>query len=96
MSQTNAATGSDVAGEHRQDVVTISVNDKPVEVHRGRREVREIKDKGGVPAADTLAQVVDGELKPLLDDGSVVIRGEEVFLSYPKDAAASHRLAQAE
>ena len=89
MNEAQAVPGKDVDDEHRQDVVTISVNDKPVEIHRGRREVSEIKAKGEVPTADTLAQVLDGELKPLPDDGSVVIRGEEVFLSYPKDAAAS-------
>ena len=93
MAQVQAAPGKDEADQHRQDVVTIRVNDKPVEIHRGRREVSEIKGKGGVPAADTLAQVVDGELKPLPDDGSIVIRGEEVFLSYPKDAAASYQPA---
>lgn len=91
MNQAQAVPGKDEADQHRQDVVMISVNDKPVEIHRGRREVSEIKAKSGVPAADTLAQVVNGELKPLPDDGSIVIRGEEVFLSYPKDAAASYR-----
>lgn len=91
MNQAQAEHRKDEADQHRQDVVTISVNGKPVEIHRGRREVSEIKAKGEVPAADTLAQVVSGELKPLPDDGSIVIRGEEVFLSYPKDAAASYR-----
>jgi len=91
MNQEQAVAGKNEIERQRQDVVAISVNNKPVEIHRGRREVSEIKIKGGVPAADTLAQVVSGELKPLPDDGSIVIRGEEVFLSYPKDAAASYR-----
>lgn len=93
MNQDHAVRGTEPADQHRQDVVTIHVNDRPLEIHRGRRQVAEIKEKGTVPAADTLAQVVDGELKPLPDDGSVVIRGGETFLSYPKDAAASHPAA---
>lgn len=90
MNQAQAVPEKGEADQHRQDVVTIIVDNKPVEIHRGHREVSEIKAKGGVPAADTLAQVISGELKPLPDDGSIVIRGEEVFLSYPKDAAASY------
>jgi hypothetical protein len=76
--------------EHRQDTVSIKINDKPVDIHRGRQTVAEIKRLGGVPAADELAQATEGQpLKPLADDGSVVIKGGEEFVSYPKDSSSS-------
>lgn len=76
--------------EHGQDTVSIKVNDKPVEIHRGRQAVSEIKRLGGVPSADELAEVIAGQpLKPLADNGSVVIKGGEEFVSYPKDSSSS-------
>ena len=76
--------------ERGQNTVAIKVNDKPVEIHRGRQTVSEIKRLGGVPAADELAQVIAGQpLKPMADDGSIVIKGGEEFVSYPKDSSSS-------
>ena len=76
--------------EHGRDMVSINVNDKPVEIHRGRQTVSEIKRLGGVPAADELSQVTEGQpLNPLPDDGFVVIKGGEEFVSYPKDSSSS-------
>ncbi len=76
---------------HAKDEVDITVNGTRVSVHRGHRTVAEIKAKAGVPAADVLAQVVDGQLTPLPADGAVVLKGGEVFLSYPPDAGSSSR-----
>ena len=43
-----------------------------------------------MPAADELAQVNEGQpLKPLADDGHVVIKGGEEFVSYPKDSSSA-------
>jgi len=69
--------------------VTITVNNVPRLIHRGRRTVAEIKTVGGVPQADDLAQVIDGKLVPLPDDGAVTIKGREVFVSHPKDSASA-------
>lgn len=75
---------------HGRDMVTVTVNDKTVQIHRGSREVSEIKRLGGVPTADDLAQVIEGEpLKPLPDDGRVVLKGGEEFVSHPKDSGSS-------
>jgi hypothetical protein len=70
-------------------IVTITVDGEPVQIHRGRQSVAEIKSLGHVPAAFDLDQVVDGKLVPLPDDGFVVIKGEEVFLSHPKSGHSS-------
>jgi hypothetical protein len=76
--------------EHRQDEVGIVVNNVPRVIHRGRQTVEEIKRAGGVVLADELVQVVDGTLTVLPDDGAVVIKGGEQFLSQPRDSASSH------
>lgn len=80
------------SGENRQDVVSIKINNKPYPIHRGRQKVAEIKRVGGVPLADELAQVVEGNtppLTPLPDDGAVTIKGGEEFISYPRDSGSS-------
>ena len=80
-------TGVQVVGEHEQDTtkgsseVTITINDTPYEVHRGRQTVAYLKELGGVPQNYELDEVKDGRLIPLDDDGSVTIKGNEVFKS---------------
>ncbi len=58
-------------------------------IHRGSHTVAEIKALGGVPLADDLVQIVNGQLVPLADDGRVTIKGGERFKSHPKDSGAS-------
>lgn len=75
---------------HGRDIVTVTVDGKTVQIHRGSQEVSEIKRLGGVPAADELAQIIEGQpLKPLPDDGRVVLKGGEEFVSHPKDSGSS-------
>jgi hypothetical protein len=75
--------------EHRKDYVKITVNDVQREIHRGRQSVSEIKTVGEVPLNYMLEQLVDGKLTPLDDNGSVVIKGGEVFIGHIKDGASS-------
>jgi hypothetical protein len=70
-------------------VVVIKVNNADVRIHRGNQTVSEIKTAGSVPQAHDLEQVIDGKLVLLPDDGHVVIKGSEVFVSHPKDSASS-------
>ena len=69
--------------------VTITINNIPKRIHRGRATVAEIKALGGVPAADELEQVINGKLMPLPDDGAVTIKGGEIFISHPRDSGSS-------
>ncbi len=78
-----------VADATNRDVVTITVNNTVVRIHRGRRSVAEIKAAGHVPLADDLEQIVNCQLIPLQDDGHVVIKGDEVFVSHPKSTSSS-------
>lgn len=75
--------------EHRQDMVEIRVNNVARTIHRGRRTVAEIKTAGGVVPADELSQLVDGRFVGLPQDGSLVIRGGEVFQSNPPVGGSS-------
>ena len=70
-------------------MVEIKVNNIVVEIHRGRQTVATIKQKGGVPLADDLNQMIDGQLVQLPDDGSVTIKGGEEFFSQPKTGGDS-------
>ena len=72
-----------------RDVVDIMVDSRTYSIHRGHQTVAHIKEVGGVPKDYALDQIVDGKLVPLPDDGSVVIKGKEVFVSHPKDGASS-------
>ncbi len=75
--------------EHRKDFVKITINDVEKEIHRGNRTVVEIKEVGSVPLNHMLEQVIDGILTPLDDNGSVVIKGDEIFVSHIKDGGSA-------
>lgn len=76
--------------EHEQGpYVTITVNNIHVNIHRGHRTVAEIKAAANIPLADDLEQIINGKLTLLPDDGAVTIKGEEQFVSHPKDGSSS-------
>jgi hypothetical protein len=70
-------------------IVTITINGVAKSIHRGRQTVVEIKNVGGVPLADELEQLIDGNLTTLPDDGSVVIKGQEVFMSHVRTGGSA-------
>lgn len=74
---------------HGESVVAIFVNNKEFHIHRGHQTVVNIKKTGEVPLADDLEEVVAGKLVPLSDDGAVTIKGDERFISHPKDSGSS-------
>jgi len=85
-------TGEETGAKTRnggRSVVTITINDVPRSIHRGRQTVSDLKTLGEVPQADELEQLIKGKLTPLTDDGAVTIKGEEVFVSHPKDSGSS-------
>ena len=72
-----------------RDFVKITIDGVSRQIHRGRQTVAEIKTVGGVSLVDELSQVINGKLDPLADDGSVVIKGEEAFVSNRRSGASS-------
>ncbi len=82
--------GGHGSNEHEQGpYVMITVNNIPVRIHRGHRTIAEIKAAANVPLADDLEQIIDGKLTPLPDDGAVTLKGEEKFISHPKDGSST-------
>jgi hypothetical protein len=81
-------TQSSEHAEHGPNVV-IRINDKERIIHRGHETVAEIKKVGEVPIADDLEQIINGNLEPLPDNGSLTIHGGEQFISHPKGAGSS-------
>ena len=75
--------------EHRNDIVSITINDVDKEIHRGRKTVEEIKKIGGVSLNHMLEQVINRKLTPLDDNSSVVIKGGEIFVSHIKDGGSA-------
>jgi predicted Rdx family selenoprotein len=87
--QDHEDVGLEAGRGQERDLVTILINGVNIQIHRGRRSVAELKRAGGVPDVDVLAQQVDGKLRELPDDGHVVIKGGEQFVSYPRACASS-------
>lgn len=80
-----------VTSEHPQTGpdVTITIDNESFTVHRGDTTVTTLKAVAGVPAAYELEEIVDGTLKPLNDDGRIVLKGGERFVSHPRAGASS-------
>ena len=67
----------------RNDVVEIIIKKVPYKIHRGNQPVSKIKELGGINANYILVQIKDGNLVDLPNDGSVTIKGGEVFECHP-------------
>ena len=61
--------------------VTITIDNKPYQVHRGRQTVTYLKEIAGIAQSYELDELEDGRLVQLADDGSVTIKGGEEFKS---------------
>ena len=84
----NEHTGDD---HHHDDgrKVHITIDGTCVEIHSGEYKVSELKQLGHIPEAYVLVQDVHGRLVPLADDGTVKIRGCEIFESHPREGGSS-------
>lgn len=77
--------------EHGQNFVEIIVDEIPRMIHRGRQNVSEIKTIGNVQQNHMLEQVIEGKVTKLDDNGSVVIKGGEIFISHINDGGSSNK-----
>lgn len=69
--------------------VEIKIDDQEYIIQRGHHNVSELKHLANISQADVLEQLIHGKLVELENDGSVVIKGDEVFVSHPCDSASS-------
>ncbi len=77
--------------DHGKDFVDIQINGVTKQIHRGHQTVVAIKNLGGVPLAYDLEQQIDGKLVLLPDDGTVTIKGGEIFVGHAKDGGSSYQ-----
>jgi sulfur carrier protein ThiS len=70
-------------------VVTITINGKAYELHQEKASVVELKKLAGIPLADVLVKIVNGQMVPLDDNAVVELHCGEVFVSHPRDNASS-------
>jgi hypothetical protein len=72
--------------EHPQigPTVTVTVETKETQVHRGSWVIAEFKKEVGVDASRALDEVIAGEFKPLDDNQRITIKGGEVFVSHAR------------
>lgn len=69
--------------------VTVKVDNVDKTVHRGSYVVSDFKNEVGVDQVKVLDQIVDGSFVELKDDGRIVIKGGEVFISHARDGGSS-------
>ena len=75
--------------DHGKDFVTVTINGAAKEIHRGNHTIAELKVLLGVDASQELDEVIDGEFKPLDDNGRITIKGGEVFVSHARRGGSS-------
>ncbi|HYX10011.1 MAG TPA: hypothetical protein VE912_25010 [Bacteroidales bacterium] len=69
--------------------VTITINGETISISKGVHKVTELKSLGNIAQADDLEELKNGKLHLLADNASTNIKGDEVFVSHPKDSASS-------
>ena len=74
---------------HKPHMVTITINGKAYELHQEKASVKELKQLAGIPLADVLVKIVNGQMVPLDDNAVVELHCGEVFVSHPRDNASS-------
>lgn len=78
------------SGEHRNDYVEITINDKPYQIRRGRQSIEEIRRIGEVPSTHTvLEQLVEGKLIDVSNLDGITIKGGELFISHVPDGRSA-------
>lgn len=70
-------------------LVSIYINNIERKIEAGNCTVGEIKNVGGVDPAYELEQTIEGKLKPLKDNATVLIKGGEEFFSHVRDGKSS-------
>ncbi len=79
----NLLKGNENSDEHRKDMVQITIAENDYLIHRGRQTVLAIKTLGGINPNNILVEIVNGQLIDLPSDGSITIKGGEIFNSHP-------------
>lgn len=70
-------------------LVTITVDNKELEIEKGKYIVADLKAKVGVPENYDLDQLIHGKFETLPDTAEVKINGKEIFVSHVRTGGSS-------
>ena len=77
-------------GQHGHErIVHITIDGTCFKIRAGEHKVSEIKRLGNIPEAYVLVLDDHGRLVPLPDDGTVKVKGCEIFESHPREGGSS-------
>jgi len=85
--ESESASGTDARPHQHLVVVTVDKQKKKVEA--GPYRVSVFKHAVGVPPEKELDQIIHGVIKPLDDNATIIIAGDEIFISHERTGAAS-------
>lgn len=74
---------------HGNENVTVTINGTKKSIHRGNYFTPDLKAALGVPPQWVIDQNINGEFVEIPDNGRVVIKGGEVFVSHVRSGASS-------
>ena len=74
---------------HHRHTITIKINNTDYEVPQHVLAVKELKKLAGIPLADVLVKIVNNQMQPLDDNGTVELHCGDVLISHPRDNASS-------
>lgn len=87
--QQTPQTAGDSPVNPGKELVTVTINGNPKEIHRGSYVVAALKTVLGVDASQALDEVIHGEFKPLDDNQRITIKGGEIFVSHARHGGSS-------
>lgn len=70
-------------------VITVVIDSVPKQIRQGHYQVSQLKVLLGVAPELELDQVVDGEFRPLDDNGQINVKEGDVFVSHVRRGGAS-------
>lgn len=74
---------------HHHREVTVSINGIDRKTHAGDNTVKHLRTIGAVPTDEVLSEFKGGKFEDLSDDGTVKIKGGEIFTSHVKTGSSS-------
>jgi hypothetical protein len=87
QSEIGRESGPEVRAD--QHLVVIVVDNQKKKVEAGPYRVSVLKHAVGVPPEKELDQIIHGIIKPLDDNATINIAGNEIFISHERTGAAS-------
>lgn len=89
MPRENEIHFSHESNPNGRNTVAVTLNNDTYEIQRGNYKIPELKSALGINSDYVIDQIIAGEFIELSDDGKVVIKGGEVFVSHVRSGCSS-------